>query len=95
MPLPHRLGASGSWPASLLAVLDHAWHGDNPRVDRGNSAITVLSRPTTGLSALAPAQRAGAQRLCALALLGRGGLGARRPLLREEQTLLLAWGKTL
>jgi hypothetical protein len=44
-------------------VLDHA---DNTRVDRGNPAIAVLSI-ATGLSALAPAQRAGAQRLCALA----------------------------
>ncbi|MGC2320980.1 MAG: hypothetical protein WA615_31610, partial [Bradyrhizobium sp.] len=29
------------------------------------------SQPATGLSALAPALRAGAQRLCALALFGR------------------------
>jgi transposase len=34
----------------------------------------LSSRTTTGLSALAPAQRAGAQRLCALAQSGRGDL---------------------
>jgi hypothetical protein len=45
------------------AVLDHA---DNTRVDRGNPAVAVLTI-ATGLSALAPAQRAGAQRLRALA----------------------------
>jgi hypothetical protein len=35
------------------------------------TAITVLSRPVTSLSALAHAQRAGAQRLCALARIRR------------------------
>src|ERR1700737_241725 len=52
--------------ADDAAVLDHALHADNTRVNRGNPAIAVLSA-ATGLSALAPAQRAGAQRLCALA----------------------------
>ena len=54
----------------LLAVLDHALHANSTLVDRVDlvtKPIAVLSRPTTGLSALAPAQRAGAQRLCALA----------------------------
>jgi hypothetical protein len=37
------------------------------RVDLVTKPIAVLSRSTTGLSALAPAQRAGAQRLCAVA----------------------------
>ena len=41
--------------ADDLAVLDHT---DNTRVDRGTPAIAVLSI-ATGLSALAPAQRAG------------------------------------
>ena len=50
--------------ADDLAVLDHT---DNTRVDRGTPAIAVLSI-ATGLSALAPAQWAGAQRLRALAL---------------------------
>src|SRR6201988_2164310 len=33
----------------------------------GSPALPLFSQPATGLSALAPAQRAGAQRLCALA----------------------------
>src|ERR1700675_1183493 len=37
-------------------------------------AIAVLSRLATGLSALAPAQRAGAQRLCELARICRAGM---------------------
>ena len=40
------------------AVLDHALHAHNTRVDRGNPAI-VSSPSATSLSALAPAQRAG------------------------------------
>src|SRR5947207_10048314 len=43
-------------------------------------AIAVLSRPVTRLSALAPAQRAGAQRLSALARNGHADRVARRPL---------------
>ena len=46
----------------LLAVLDHALHANSTLVDRVDlvtKPIAVLSRPTTGLSALAPAQRAG------------------------------------
>jgi hypothetical protein len=42
--------------ADDAAVLDHALHADNTRVNRGNPAIAVLSA-ATGLSALAPAQR--------------------------------------
>ena len=45
----------GAPAADDLAVLDHT---DNTRVDRGTPAIAVLSI-ATGLSALAPAQRAG------------------------------------
>jgi hypothetical protein len=44
--------------ADDAAVLDHALHADTTRVNRGNPAIAVLSA-ATGLSALAPAQRAG------------------------------------
>ena len=63
------LAASGCWPADDLAVLDRALHADNTRVDRVDLATPPLlsSQPAPGLSALAPAQRAGAQRLCALA----------------------------
>ena len=52
------------------AVLDHALPANSTLVDRVDLAtkLSLSSRPTTGLSALAPAQRAGAQRLCALAL---------------------------
>ena len=53
----------------ILAVLDHALHADNTSADRVDLATSpsLSSRPATGLSALAPAQRAGAQRLCAMA----------------------------
>jgi hypothetical protein len=50
----------------LLAVLDHALHANSTPVDR----VDLVTKPIavlSGLSALAPAQRAGAQRLCALA----------------------------
>ncbi len=50
----------------VVAVFHHALHADNTRVDRGNP-LSLSSPSATGLSALAPAQRAGAQRLCALA----------------------------
>src|SRR6516225_7580376 len=58
------LAASGYWPA-----LDHALHANSPLVDRVDLAapLSLSSRSAPGLSALAPAQRAGAQRLCALA----------------------------
>jgi len=41
-------------------VLDYALHADNTRVDRGNPAIAVLSRPTTGSRLLLP--RSGLER---------------------------------
>jgi hypothetical protein len=58
--------------ADDLAVLDHT---DNTRVDRSTRAIAVLSI-ATGLSALAPALRAGAQRLRALARCCRFSISA-------------------
>jgi hypothetical protein len=50
------------------AVLDQPLHADNTRVDRG-TPLSPSSPSATGLSARAPEQRAGAQRLCALALM--------------------------
>ena len=49
-------------------------------------AIAVLSRPATSLSALAPAQRAGAQRLRALAPNGPATAVAAHPLSGDERT---------
>jgi hypothetical protein len=53
----------------ILAVLDHALHADNTWADRVDlaTAASLSSRPAAGLSALAPAQRAGVQRLRAMA----------------------------
>ena len=48
--------------------------------------LALSSQPATGLSALAPAQRAGAQRLCALAPSSGPGMSALAPLLGAEQT---------
>src|ERR1700730_7275782 len=48
--------------------------------------IAVLSRPTTGLSALAPAQGDEAQRLCGLALFGRIEIAIERRLSGPKQT---------
>jgi len=47
---------------------DHVLHANTTLVDRVDLAtpLSLSSQPATGLSALAPAQRAGAQRLCAL-----------------------------
>jgi len=73
----------------LLAVLDHALHANITPVDRVDlvtKPIAVLSRPTTGLSALAPAQRAGAQRLCALAHFGHAAAVATCLLSGGERT---------
>src|SRR5436309_866345 len=60
---------AGYWPADHLDVLDHALHANSALVDRVDFAtpLSLSSRSVTSLSALAPAQRAGAQRLCALA----------------------------
>ena len=48
---------------------DHVLHANTTLVDRVDLAtpLSLSSQPATGLSALAPAQRAEAQRLCALA----------------------------
>src|ERR1700756_1574287 len=48
---------------------DHVLLANTALVDRVDLAtpLSLSSRPATGLSALAPAQLAGAQRLCALA----------------------------
>src|ERR1700752_1439596 len=50
---------------------DHVLLANTALVDRVDLAtpLSLSSQPATGLSALAPAQRAGAQRLCALARL--------------------------
>src|ERR1700722_19091061 len=47
--------------------------------------LSLSSRPATGLSALSPAQRAGAQRLCALARNGPADPTERCLLLAAEQ----------
>ena len=73
--VPRRIG---DWPAGHLDALDlevHAAHPNSRLVDRGDLA-TRYRCPSAGyrLSALAPAQRAVAQRLSALARTG----GSRR-----------------
>ena len=50
------------------------------------TALPLSSQPATGLSALAPAQRAGAQRLCAMARLGPPGMSAFALLLGDKRT---------
>src|SRR5437867_5732950 len=74
---------AGYWPADHLDVLDHALHANSALVDRVDfaSPLSLSSRSVTSLSALAPAQRAGAQRLCALASNG--------PRCRGDQRLLV------
>ena len=55
---------------SCCPARDHVLHANGTLVDRVDLAtpLSLSSQPATGLSVLAPAQRAGAQRLCALAL---------------------------
>ena len=74
---------AGYWPADHLDVLDHALHANSALVDRVDFAtpLSLSSRSVTSLSALAPAQRAGAQRLCALALTAVSWMSALPPLL--------------
>jgi hypothetical protein len=62
----------GTGPQMIPAVLDHALPANSTLVDRVALATKLsLSSPlATRLSALAPAQRAEAQRLCALTLNG-------------------------
>src|ERR1700755_56626 len=64
---------------------DHVLLANTALVDRVDLAtkLSLSSRPTTGLSALAPAQRAGAQRLCALAPF--------RPADRLRECLFIGW----
>jgi hypothetical protein len=71
----------------IRAARDHVLHANSTLVDRVDLATppSLSSRPDAGLSALAPAQRAGAQRLCALALFGRDRRAGECPLLREER----------
>src|SRR5271169_6293350 len=63
------LAVSECWPADHLDAFDHALRANSTLVDRVDLAtpLSLSSRLATGLSAPAPAQRAGAQRLCALA----------------------------
>src|SRR5271169_6782297 len=65
------LAVSECWPADHLDAFDHALRANSTLVDRVDLAtpLSLSSRLATGLSAPAPAQRAGAQRLCALAWL--------------------------
>jgi hypothetical protein len=53
----------------MLTRADHVWHANPTLVDRVDLAtpLSLSSQLAPGLSALAPAQRAGAQRLRALA----------------------------
>ena len=52
-----------------IRARDRVLHADSTLVDRVDLAtrLSLSSQPVTGLSALAPAQRAGAQRLRAMA----------------------------
>jgi hypothetical protein len=62
----------GWLPSDHPAVLNQALHADNTRVDQLIEAapLSMSSPSATSLSALAPAQRAGAQRLRAVTLNG-------------------------
>src|SRR5262249_41889852 len=75
------------WLAAMRirAACDHVLHANSTLVDRVDLATPLsLSLSTaTGLSALAPAQRAGAQRLRAMAQMRRAALSALPPLSGE------------
>src|SRR5215469_6635302 len=72
----------------IRAARDHVLHANSTLVDRVDLAtpLSLSSQPATGLSALAPAQRAGAQRLRALAQSGGSGMSAFAPLLGAKRT---------
>jgi hypothetical protein len=55
----------------IRAERDHVLHANSTLVDRVDLAtpLSLSSQLATGPSVLAPAQRAGAQRLCAFALM--------------------------
>src|ERR1035438_747274 len=74
----------GCWPQMILLFLIMRC---TPTIRELIEATPLsLSSPSpTGLSALAPAQRAGAQRLCALAHLGRIAVVDVCPLLGEQR----------
>jgi hypothetical protein len=61
----------GAGRMRIRAERDHVLHANSTLVDRVDLAtpLSLSSQPATGPSVLAPAQRAGAQRLCALARL--------------------------
>ena len=67
-----------------IRARDRVLHADSTLVDRVDLAtpLSLSSQPATCLSALAPAQRAGAQRLCAMAQSGGPEISAFAPLLR-------------
>jgi hypothetical protein len=73
---------SGDFYAKALICLNHP-----PEFAQVGLAIAALSRPATRLSALAPAQRAGAQRLRALAHCDDTKMSNFPPVLAEEPTL--------
>src|SRR5215813_5488157 len=66
------------------SFLIEAWkHLDSQ--DGSSPSLPLSSQVATGLSALAPAQRAGAQRLRAMAQSGGPGMSALAPLLGDKQ----------
>ena len=78
---PHHQGA-GPQIISMCLIMRRCTP-NSALVDRVDVAtpLSLSSRSVTGLSALAPAQQAGAQRLCALAQLGPPVMSAFLPLL--------------
>ena len=69
----------------IRAARDHVLHANSTLPDRVDLAIAAIAVLSTGLSALAPAQRAGAQRLRALARLRHSDCSRKCPLFEEEQ----------
>ena len=79
--------SSGCWAADHSMCLIMRRTPNSAPVDRVDFAtpLSLPSRSVTGLSALAPAQRAGAQRLCALALPGSVRDRRRLPVMRVQR----------
>jgi hypothetical protein len=81
----------GCWPQMILLFLIMRCTPTMRELIEA-TPLSLSSPSATGLSALAPAQRAGAQRLRALARNRHAGGVASRPLLGAERTTCLNFG---
>ena len=79
----------------IRAARDHVLHANSTLVDRVDLATAAIVVLSTGLSALAPAQRAGAQRLRALAHIDEIQRSAKRRLLGVTGSVARAAKSTL